>query len=424
VAVISAVVAPLLVLAMGLGIDVSFWMATRLQLQRMADLAAMAGAAKYASRPDASSALITAANVAELNGFPAALRTTAPNTPSTGTNTLSESYNVWSGSFASNSNAQLVTVTLQRQVPRFFSAAVLTSKPIISVTAAAQVVPRPGVGQACVLALQGYSSGVTTADDITGKGNAQISLSGCDMRADASMVFKGNTSVAVPNLIASGTVTGITSNSCPQGQVCDNKVLTQQPQIPDPFSGTYGGLLTSIPTNTTSQPSGNTLSPPPTGTAYTSLDFSGDYSGANAVTFNPGVYYVSGSVTFHGNGDVVGQGVTIISGGGITFNGSTNVTLTAPTSGQTAAGLLFGTNSPTASVLFNGNSSQTLRGAIYTPNTAVTINGNSDTGKSACLTIVANSVTFSGNSALTNSGCAAMGVPAVSDQPGIARLVQ
>src|SRR5580698_6621667 len=124
VAVISAFTAPLLVLALGLGIDVSYWMAARLELQRMADLAAMAGAANYASKTTASSALTTAANVAELNGFPAASRTT-------GTNTLSESYGVWSGNFVTNSNAELVTVALQRQVTTFFSAAVLTRTPTI-----------------------------------------------------------------------------------------------------------------------------------------------------------------------------------------------------------------------------------------------------------------------------------------------------
>jgi hypothetical protein len=410
VAVISAFTAPLLVLALGLGIDVSYWMAARLELQRMADLAAMAGAANYASKTTASSALTTAANVAELNGFPAASRTT-------GTNTLSESYGVWSGNFVTNSSAQLVTVTLQRLVATFFSGAVLTSRPTISVSATAQVVGRRNVGQACVVALQGYASGVTTADDLTANGNVDISLSGCDLRADASMVFNGNVALVVANLIASGTVTmsGNISEPCTQ---CDN-VLRQQPQIPDPFAGTYGAAVTSIPSTTAGQPSGNTLSPPPAGTAYSSLSFNGN----NTVTFNPGIYYVAGSVSFNGNTTIVGQGVTIISGNGITMNGNTSVNLTAPTSGPTA-GLIFGTNASGASVTFNGNMGEVLRGAIYAPNDPVTINGNSDTGAGACLTIVAYSVTFNGNNGLTNAGCGAMGVPSASDQPGIARLIQ
>ena len=415
-AVISAFTAPLLVLALGLGIDVSYWMAARLQLQRMADLAAMAGAANYASKTTASSALTTAANVVELNGFPAASRTTT-------TNTLSESYGVWSGNFLTNSNAQLVTVALQRQVATFFSGAVLTTKPTITASATAQVVGRRNVGQACVVALQGYSSGVTTADDLTANGNVDISLSGCDLRADASMVFNGNVALVVANLIASGAVTmnGNIQEPCTQ---CDN-VLKQQPQIPDPFAGTYSAALTSIPGTTVSQPSGNTLSPPPAGSAYSSLSFNGNNNTAsgNPVTFNPGIYYVAGSVTFNGNTTIIGNGVTIISGGGITMNGNTSVDLTAPTSGQTE-GLIFGTNSSTASVIFNGNSGEVLRGAIYAPNAPVTINGNSDTGAGACLTIIAYSVTFNGNSNLTNAGCATMGVPTASDQPGIARLIQ
>jgi hypothetical protein len=233
------------------------------------------------------------------------------------------------------------------------------------------------------------------------------------------MLFNGNVSLSVANLIASGAVTmnGNVSEPCPPGQVCDN-VLTQQPQIPDPLSRTYGGSVTSIPDTTVSQPSGDTLSPPPAGTAYSSLSFNGN----NTVVFSPGIYYVSGPITFSGNTTISGQGVTIISGGGMTMNGNTSVDLTAPTSGQTA-GLIFGTNS-TASVTFNGNSGEVLRGAIYAPNAPVTVNGNSDTGPDACLTIVAYAVTFNGNSALTNSGCRGMGVPPVSDQPGIARLVQ
>jgi Flp pilus assembly protein TadG len=408
VAVISAITAPLLVLALGLGIDVSYWMAAQLELQRMADVAAMAGAATYASKNTGASALITAANVAELNGFPA-------DTRATGTNTLSESDSVWSGYFTSNTYAQSVTVSLQRQVMTFFAGALPSVTPVISAKAVAEVTPRPNSGQACVLALQGYSTGVTTSDDVTVNGNTTLNLSGCDIRADASMTFNGNPTVTVANVIASGNINGNLCGKAP--------FLCQQPQIPDPFAATYGPLLTT-PSATGTQTS-STVIP---GYTVTVLQ-TGVYYEQNNVTFNSntsvtlpaGVYYLPNGVTFNGGSTVVANGVTFITGNGnIIVDGNSNVTVTAPTTGP-YAGLIFATQS---SLTFNGNPNVTMQGAIYAPDGQVTIDGNFTGITNPCLTIVASSVLFNGNSTLSNAGCTGLGVPGIYDEPAIARLVQ
>jgi hypothetical protein len=402
--------APVLIGVMGLGIDVSYWTTTRTQLQRIVDVAAMAGAARYASVSDSSKAVITAADVAELNGLPAGTR-------STSANSVTESYGDWSAIFTFASSPATVTATLQRKVSPVFSAIALSSKVAIGARAVAQVGPRSDAGQACVLALAGYPNGITTPDDIIVSGNVSITLNGCDLRSDASMQFNGNVSLNVPHMVASGTIdTKGNVTTCPQGQTC---LLTGQPKIPDPFSDRYGPLL-SVPSSIVSQPPGATISPPPAGTAYSSLSFNG-----GTIKFMPGIYYVAGSVSFGGNVDVSGAGVTIITGGGLTETGNTSFNLTAPTTGPTA-GLLYGTSS-NADVKFSGNIGEALRGAIYAPNSSVTVTGNSDTAlNAACLAIVTNTITFSGNNTTnaTNSGCTAMGVPTISDEPNIARLVQ
>ncbi len=415
IALLTALALPTLVMLLGLGIDVSYWATSRVELQRIADVAAMAGAAKYASTSSASASLTTAADVAEVNGQPVGTR------GGDGTAMLTDTGSGYSTTVTYSSPAS-IGVAMRRSVPLMFAQVMLpgATTQTIGATAVAQAVPRTG-GQACVLALEGIGNGVTTNDDINLSGNTTVTLAGCDLRSNASMAFSGNAHVDVADIVASGTIatSGNVNLTCTSGQSpCDQQMKGVQ-QIPDPLSGPYGGALALGQTMVT-QPSGTApLSPLPAGQAYKSLSFSGN----GAYTLNPGVYYVAGSVSVSGNASLTGTGVTIISKGGVSISGNGAVTLTAPTTGATA-GLLYGNPAGNQSIAFSGNANQKLRGAIYAPAGGVSMSGNSDAGASACLVIVAFTVTFSGNSNQTNSGCAAMGVPPLYDLPPIARLVQ
>ncbi|HEY2131695.1 MAG TPA: pilus assembly protein TadG-related protein [Acetobacteraceae bacterium] len=372
-ALMTALTLPILVGVMGLGIDVSYWATIRAELQRAADASAAAGAAKYASTATASSALTAAANVAQLNGLPVGVRT------GDGKTTLTDSYGNYSATITFSSPAN-VTVTMQRAVPLIFTRIFLSaSMQTVTATDVAQVTPRTNGSTSCVLALNGFSDGITTTDDLTVSGgkNTDIAMSGCDLRSDASVQFNRKPQVGVPSIAASGTIGG-SYDQIYSGQTSCDQPLSSLPQIPDPWAAKYGSQL-SVSSATTSQPNSNGFGPASSGTAYSSLSF-----GSGTYTLSPGTYYVAGNISFQGNGTVNGAGVTFIMSGSLTVNGSSTLNLTAPSSGTTA-GLLFSSSSGSAT--FHGNSTQNLAGAIYMPNGTVTMIGNT-TGTSNCLVTV------------------------------------
>src|SRR5260370_7805451 len=69
VAVLLGLTAPVLVMALGLGIEVSRWSVAKVELQRIADAAALAGAFDYQhqSPPVPQTAASAAANLASIN---------------------------------------------------------------------------------------------------------------------------------------------------------------------------------------------------------------------------------------------------------------------------------------------------------------------------------------------------------------------
>ncbi len=412
VAILTALVLPVSLGVMALGVDVSNWELTRVRLQGIADAAAMAGAARYAQSTDAPASVTTAANVAELNGVPAGTRT------GTGTNTVTDNYGDWSTSFSTDTSGTTpkVTAQVETSAPVWFGR-ILTSatKQMLSATAVAAVYPNTSGGQACILALKGESSGITTYVDFSVSGNTSIASQNCGVRSDGSLTLSGNATIAVPTVIASGTISrsGNAQIDCPTSSACSQAGIAQ---IPDPFYSTYNSALT-IPTGVSAgSHSGNTYNQG----EYTNLSFSGN----GTYTLNPGVYYVTGSINVSGNVTLTGNGVTLISNGGISMSGNVNINLTAPSTGPTA-GLVYGTSS-TGSISLSGNSNVVLSGAVYAPKASVSVSGNSSqyTTRSNCLNIVASTVGFSGNSDLSNAGCAALGVPGIYNQPPTAMLVQ
>jgi uncharacterized membrane protein len=89
----TALAMPVSLGVMALAINISDWDLTRVRLQRIADIAAMAGAGRYAQTWNGPAAVTTAANVAELNGVPTGNRT------GTGTDTVADNYGNWNTSF-------------------------------------------------------------------------------------------------------------------------------------------------------------------------------------------------------------------------------------------------------------------------------------------------------------------------------------
>jgi Flp pilus assembly protein TadG len=411
IALMTALTMPALFGVMGLGIDVGYWTVVRLELQRTVDVAAMAGAAKYASSHSSSSALTTTANVAELDGLPVGTR------GGDGTTTLTDNYGTSYTATASFLTGPLrISMTVQRRVPVYF-AKVLTSVATqpVSATAIVKIIPRPPTAPPCIFGLRGYSTGNTTGNDVQFGGSSSVTLSnGCEVRSNGNINDNGNPTVPTVPMIASGGCL-----SLPSGTNCSGGL----PQMADPFAATYGSLL-AVPTTTVNQSNGVTLDPAPSGYAYSGLSFQGN----KTVTMSPGVYYVAGDITLNANTIVTGNGVTLITTGSIRVNGCGNVkncsdpraTLTAPSTGP-FAGLLWGSSS--SSITLNGSATVVLQGATYFPNGTVTYSGNS-TAATSCFEVVAAEVDFSGNATFNASGCSTMGIPPINDMPDKVVMIQ
>ena len=147
-----------------------------------------------------------------------------------------------------------------------------------------------------------------------------------------------------------------------------------QPPVPDPYANV------SMPSSTGCDYNGYSIG----WTASQTTLYPGRYcnglsmsNGAN-VALSSGIYYVkSGSFGIAGGASVTGTGVTIVlttADGGNSYatfaisNGG-NITLSAPTTGQTAGILFFGDrNAPSSNTnVLSGFTAANLQGAIYLP---------------------------------------------------------
>jgi Flp pilus assembly protein TadG len=425
VAVLVGLMAPVLVMALGLGIEVSHWSVAKVELQRIADAAALAGAFDYehqtANAPQ--TAVAAAVNLAQLNGITAPVTAqiiAGPRNPS---------------------SDKAVKVTVSRQLPLFL-AGIFTSatSQTISATAVAELIPTP-TGVACMLALQGSVNGVDPPIDTTLTGNASVSGSNCVLRSNGDVKMTGNANVTA-GIVAAGLVTH-TPNAKISGSITQNAG-----QISDPFASDTA--LTNALAQAAQAPTdaadavtcgSNSSCTGPSGCCELNKTTNvwqiqpGSYSGISAsgnvtVALASGLYLVNGSVDFEGNAAVTASGVSIVATGTGKFDGNAAESFTAATtatagSGPGAAipGVMFATSS-TGGASFGGNSSFPFTGAIYVPNGTLKISGNATDGTSGCGEVVAFDVALSGNAQFA-SNCSAFGLPTIpSNLTTTAELVQ
>jgi len=234
-----------------------------------------------------------------------------------------------------------------------------------------------------------------------------------------TMTVKGNSVSGAWNstpLIATGSSGSITATSSDQAHVCGNvkgKTVTATY-----VSTTCGGVITtgSQPTD----PYASVVAPTkPATCAYGStqtfttganvtLDPSnGAFCGGLTVTgtaivkFNPGTYWVQGTVDLAGWGSVSGTGVTIYSADNFTVSMTCSglvcgtLNLSAPTSGAYQNIVFFESRTSTAPSLvqYITNTTQNVTGAVYIPDATLDYYGGTSTSR-VQTSIVASSVSF------------------------------
>ncbi|MBC7908503.1 MAG: Tad domain-containing protein [Rhodospirillaceae bacterium] len=393
VAIVLALVLPVLMGMASLGVETSLWFASKRDLQSAADGGAISGAWEVTR----SSSVSTISTVAALDARRNAHSADQPFTVTVNTPPISGAY---------VGNAQAVEVRVNRAETLLLAKLFLDS---IQVSARA-VALAGSPGDYCVVALDKAS-----ADTAEFTGNATINLENCGVAAnsdnDQALLISGSATLAAKFI---ETVGGYAQQGA--GQLLVDTRITHSSAIPDPFEN-----LPIPPSGACSAKSSykNTETISPT-TWCGGVTFNAQ---AN-VTFLPGVYIVDGGqFRVNAGATLSGTGVTIIlTGSGsdvatVNINGNATIDLQAPTSGAYSGVVIYQnrTASSSGTNTFNGGAGMELTGVIYIPSQEIRFSGGSSNG-GGCTRLLGRSVTFTGNASLENN-CDGKGIPAIVRKP-------
>lgn len=481
VALYVALLAPVLAMSVGLGVEVSSWSATKVTLQRIADTAAAAGMINYMGTSNAQSAATAAANVAVIN-LNGASGTYSP-TPSwnSGTKTITDGVvtaQIVNGVQKTSDTAVLVNVS--KTVPLTISRIVSnTSSVTVTSSSTAELVGVKSAGsggQPCLVALSKTGTGITASGSIT------LSSSGCTAVSNVNFNDSGGSTLTIAGIYAVGTITlpcwaNLNGNSTncpvwpPSGMIQSNTYLHPgSSAVSDPYS-TNTGLQTALtnastatgsaiacskqncglPASSGSTFNGSYCSGQGTGTVYCYLK-PGNYLGW-AVTSGgpyyfcmaPGLYTFNGNINLTQNTTTADRtltvngttitcpsgdtgGVTIVTSGTFTGGNTFNFDVTAPNTSQAGttggiAGVVLASSAtdPSGGYAFkmSGNPQLWVTGVIYFPNGTFDSAGSTGLGTSttSCMEILAGSIILTGNSTMS-SGCISVNATTFYSQPG------
>lgn len=403
VAILIGLTAPMLTMAIALGIEISGWTVTKQRLQRTADVAAIAAAQSYMRGATAKVAATNGAHLAEINGAKGLSGTS----PTWMGSTLSDNY-ITIQQTTVNTNTAFVA-TVQTVAPLLFSQIAappaITTK-TISATATAAITTSAGTGgQPCLVSLEGTTNGVTTGTGINISGATTITANGCTLRSNDSISISGSGSVTSSALYASGAITTSGSSTITGTQYGHQAQISNPYASWTPMQNALANAACSGGAAVNLSGASITLNPG----CYTGINA----SAGSAITLNPGVYYVNGGINLSGHATMAGTGVTLISTGIFGTSGNVNVTLSAPTSGSTA-GIVYASTSTNGSS-FSGNQTMSFTGLVYYPNGGISFSGNA--GSTGCAELVALTLNLSGSVSLATT-CTSYGLPTYGSLPG------
>jgi hypothetical protein len=399
--------APVLVMSVALGVEITSWSVGKVQLQRIADVAAWAGAVQYAATSNAQSATAAAADVAEING----IASTASRVWTAGTSTTADNLvtaQVVSGVRLASNKA--VKVIVQQLVPKLLSNIFPSSQSSIMLSAVAIAEIMSTGPQPCILALGGGADGTVTGIDVDVRGGATLNSTGCSVRSNDGIAQSGSGSINAPSVYAGGSISG---SVC-----CD--LHPNAGQIPDPYltnapvQNALASLRPGTGTAVSIKPNAaQSISP---GT-YSSWDISGN------LNLSPGLYLINGNFSAGSQAVVTGVGVTIVISGSVNAGGGAALNLSAPTTsptGNAIPGVLLAGNS-NGSMTFQGNSTAPLTGVIYLPRASLSFGGTSGGGSNGCTEVIAASILLKGTSDLA-ANCEGYGTVPFGSLPGSASV--
>jgi Flp pilus assembly protein TadG len=417
--VLFALTLPILVGAVGLGVEVTLWFNTKRSLQTAVDAAAIGGA--YSLNDDNGTAAVTsdATTEATSNGYDASTDSISVNLPPT------------SGSYTADTTA--VEVSMTRSVNLLFSGLFLDNAVSISARAVANA-PVSSTDEACVLALD------TTGAAVSVGGSGDVTFSNCDVASNSSdsgaLTVSGAGDLNVDCYSVVGDVNvgaGLTTDGGCSGTTGGSAIDDPYSTLADPDDGgcDSNGLTHNA----------NTVVTIGNGSYVDPYVVCGDVWGKKGTIILDGLVVIKGDIKANANGTITSDavnGTTIVlkDGGQINnFNGSATVDLTAPDTDVGAGdweGILFYQDRDTSAACtgnncntLNGGATSYFEGVVYFPEQELSMLGG-NSAASTCLQIVALRVSFSGNSeVLADNDCASAGVDAISyGGTGVVALVE
>lgn len=395
VALLFALMVPVLLGFVGLGVEVGFWYSEKRNLQSVADAGAVGGG--YEVRSDSSTGTINtvAQQDAVRNGLNIA-----------GGDTFFVNMPPTSGAYTGSDLAVEVLVT--RPIVLLFSRYFGDGS---NTMAARAVVDLGTTTEACVLALD-----PTATAALSNTGGAVINLDGCSVAVnsddDRALDIGGGSLLTTEcvSVVGGYRESGggeIDTTECAEPLTGMRAVEDPYEDYPEPTIGAC--LMGANQYHATDE----TISP---GTYCRGINISG------TVIMQSGVYVIDrGTFTVNSGAILTSEagGVTIFltsstgnSYASVTINGGADVTLAAQSSGNYSGLLFYGDDdtpsSPPNNNILNGGSTMDLTGALYFPGGHVNYTGGASlTG--SCVQIIAQTIDFSGDADM-NLDCPGAGM--------------
>jgi hypothetical protein len=391
--IMAALCMPLMLGFLGFALDVGMLSVEKRRLQAAADSAAIAGAAELSYGDYVSAAQSAAA----LNGFTDGVNGATVSVNPSGSSTPSPLYGAYAG------QSGYLEVIVKQTTPTPFMGLFHIS----SVDVAARAVGGQGSSPNCIYALSSMGTSILLNN------NAQLSAPGCGVVDDSSSTpaisVTGSANITATSVESVGTVytdnsgskisptatTGIAAVSDPLASLSPPSYsLTSCTVDPLTYHGNGGSTYSVGPgsTNSTTQ-NGNTV-------CYTSLTLGVN---GDTVTLNPGIYVITGALTFASGTVLGGTGVTfyLVGLGQVNIGNGATLNVSAPTSGAYDGILFYQDRTDILPAIIEGGSSSSLQGILYFPSASLLI-GNGSTSTVAT-PIIASTITMVGGSKLTDN---------------------
>lgn len=358
-AMMTGLLAPMLIGLAGAAIDVNSFIAHKTDLQGIADAAAL-GAAKEAALNGWS----TSAAISIVNGYLEAHKRSGAE----GTVAAKVEVNV---------AKKQVTVTLEQDHHPYFVVGYFVGSPQIKVSSAAQTNNSSNI---CVIGLDRADQGTVSLDT-----NAVISAPKCSVYSNSAsasgLISNGNANLISQLACSAGGYGGMLKNFNNQ------QPLTDCPDVIDPLASRQPPTVGSCRE---------------TGAAYQHYTGNlqpGVYCGglsitaSSQVTLKPGIYVIKdGPLVIESSSIVDGKGVGFYFTGknaSLLFGSSSQVDIEAPTSGALAGLVAFQDRaSPETDFIITSNKARKLLGTIYLANGNLIVDANNKVADASAYTAI------------------------------------